>query len=348
MRYLLKNLRRRPAGCLLAECLLAVALAIVVPAGLSAAPPEPDSGGLLVLDDSDSEFKGQATYSDRLTRLDRTGNVTFEIGDFNGCQSIGSSHLIAVDAARGSIWVIELVGKRLRRFDRRGRELLTLEDLEASAAAVDPETGNLWLLTSKGTIHGDKTCVIDPEGKRLATYTVSGFDIAYDPRGKCFWIVSNQLTKIDAATGKVVLQKEITKWCASSVAVHPRTGQIWVAVREHPQVDNSHNELLVFEEEGALADAIPLGESTPFQLSIDSRTGSVWVTIYRRSIQRYSQGGEFEVEVEMPALACAADPLTGGVWIVTPDETIRMGPDGGTALRRKHTRPSQQAWIATE
>ena len=37
-------------------------------------------------------------------------------------------------------------------------------DVKANSLAVDPQTGNLWCLTSNGLIRGDKTVVLNSDG----------------------------------------------------------------------------------------------------------------------------------------------------------------------------------------
>lgn len=302
-------------------------------------------GGVFILDDSDPEYEGKDTYSDSLSLIDNSGKVVFRVSGLNGCQSIGSNRLIVNDANRGWVWVLEIVAHRIRKYDRSGTQLLALNDMDASAAAVDPETGNLWVLSSKGIGDG-QTVVFDSNGKRLATHQVNGWDIAYDKKDQAFWIAGPKLSKISVATGVVSLSKSITAWCSSSLAVDPITGTAWVAVRDHPDVAGSKNELLAFNNDGELAFSIPLADKDPFHVSVDPKTGNAWVTIMRQSVQRYSPDGKLRSEYKLKALTCEADPATGGVWVVTPHETLRLNMDGATEVRVEHKAKTSQAWIA--
>src|SRR5262245_39007774 len=156
--------------------LLLVALAGGLPFAIpdrrqaAAAPVPKDKGpagsGVLVLDDCDEEYKGKASYGDNLTAIDASGKATFSVSGFNNCEAIGSNHMLAVDAKRGWIWALENVGHRVRKFDRKGKELLAIKDVKGHAIAVDPETGHLWVLTSSGTIYGEQTVVYDAMGKK--------------------------------------------------------------------------------------------------------------------------------------------------------------------------------------
>ena len=40
-----------------------------------------------------------------------------------------------------------------------------------------------------------------------------------------------------------------------------------------------------------------------------------------------------------------AEAVPGGVWVVTPEETVRLTGDGKTEVRVKHRSTTSQAWI---
>jgi len=312
-------------------------------------PPVPEiktDSGVLVLDNCDPEFNGKQNYEDNLTYYDATGNVVFRISGLNNCETIGSDHMIAADSDRGFIWVLETVGNRIHKYDRQGKELLVIPNVKANSIAIDPETSKLWAILSNGTIYGDKTVVYDPQGKILATYDVIGFDIVYDKKEKAFWLAGQKLTKIDARSGQVLAWQEITTRCASSVAVCPSTGNIWVALRQHPQVHGSKNELVAFSNKGLAQHRIDLGDATPFHVSVDEQDGSVWVTLYHLGVRRYSPDGVLKAVQTLPAIAAESDPSTGDAWMVTSEEVIRLNPDGDMLFRKKHKSTTSQAWVS--
>ncbi|HVK18698.1 MAG TPA: hypothetical protein VM533_17330 [Fimbriiglobus sp.] len=303
----------------------------------------PPSAGVFVLDNCDPDYKGKAAYEDNLSAIDPSGKLVFRTPGLNQCESIGSNRLVANDPIRGRVWALEIVGHRVHQYDRTGKDLLTVKDMQASAAAVDPDTGNLWVLTTKGTIYGERTVVLDGRGKQVAAYDAKGYDIAYDKKCKAFWVASKTLTKVSAVDGTILTTQPVAAWCASSVDVHPVTGQVWVAVRDHPDVVNSRNQIVQCDNEGTLLRTIELGDADPFRVSVDSATGTAWVTILRKSVRRYSADGVLEAEYKLPALAAEAIP--GGVWVVTPEETVRLSGDGKTEVRVKHRSTTSQAWI---
>jgi hypothetical protein len=318
-------------------------VALLTPPAPAAPVPMP-KGGVLVLDNCDRDYQGKDEYADNLSSIDGLGKLVFRASGLNNCESIGSNHMVAVDARRGWVWVTENVGHRVRKYDRAGKELLVLRDVRASALAVDPENGDLWALTSTGKIDGGKTVVFDAEGRQRAAHDVSGFDIAYDAKSRAFWVVGRRLAKVQG--GRVVFDKAITAWCSACLAVHPGTGAVWVAARDHPDVAGSRNELLGFDNDGTLRHKVPLGAEGPFHVSVDAKDGSVWLTLMRKGVRRYTADGTPAAEHAVPALAAEADPRTGGVWVVTPDETLHLSRKWEVTFRVRHKGPTSQAWLA--
>src|SRR5262245_52579799 len=140
-------------------CVVAVLTAGLV--NLVAAPALPSKGGgVFVLDDCDPDFRGKERYADNLSYIDGTGKLIFRVTGLNGAQTIGCNRHVAYDRTRGHVWVIESAGRRVLKFDLDGKELVAVKGLQANAAAVDPASGNLWVLQTDGTIHGDKTVVL--------------------------------------------------------------------------------------------------------------------------------------------------------------------------------------------
>ena len=325
-------------------------LVLTVPALAFAQPnraeDNPKPAGIFVLDDCDDQYMGKENYKDNLTFVDPIGKQTFRTSGFNICQSIGCSRMIAVDPARQSVWVVENVAQRIRRFDLTGKETLTINGVYGSAIAVDPETGNLWAMASEGNLDKGKTVVFDSQGQVIASDAFTGWDIVYDKNAKAFWIASKNLTKV-TTKGELVFSAAITTWCASSVDVDPRSGAAWVAVREHEQVAGSSNRLLKFDADGKELVAIELGKKMPFRVSVDPKDGGVWVAHLRKSVERFSSAGKSEAEYPVDALAVQVDATGGDAWVVTSTELQRMTSKGNVTRRVNHAGKTSQAWIAS-
>lgn len=315
------------------------------PGNLAAAPAlaSPKGGGVFVLDNCDPDFRGKESYADNISYIDGAGKVVFRVTGLNTCEMVGSNHQIAYDPARKRVWVAECVGRKIRQFDLDGKAVLTIKDIKPGAIAVDPETGNLWARRSDGQGGGD-TVVLDAMGKELRTLEAAGFDLAYDPKGKAFWFAGKRLTKV-TATGKVLLNKDITTYTANSIAVHPDTGDVWVSVA-HPATPVFRHELLRFDIDGTLKVTIDFEGRACMHVTPDRKTGGIWVTLPKVGIRRYSRDGDLERERAIQALAAHSDPKSGDLWVVTKEETVRMTPDGEVKVRAKHPGPTTQAWVA--
>jgi DNA-binding beta-propeller fold protein YncE len=307
--------------------------------------PEPRPSGLLVLDNCDETYQGKDEYGDHLTRFGDAGGVTFRLSGLNNCESIGCSRMVAFDAARRHVWVLENVANRIRRFGPEWKETLRIDGVHGSAIAVDPETGNVWALVGPGQIGQGATAVYDPTGRQVGTYFVTGWDIVYDRTARAFWIADKKLSKVTAAKGEVLFSVPVSAWCAASVDVDPRTGAAWVAARKHSDEPGGANRLLKFDPNGKALATVPLGDKVPFRVSADPATGGAWVANLRRSVERYSAEGKSEAEFDAEALAVQVDPAGGGVWVVTPTEVQKRTPAGEVTARAAHAGKTSQAWV---
>jgi hypothetical protein len=334
------RLIRCTALALVALQLFSVSWAKPVPALVG--PPRPT--GILVLDNCDSEYKGKDKYEDNLTFVDFAGKQRFRVSGLNCCESIGSSHMIATDPTRKCIWMIENVANRIRRFDFVGNETLAIES-QGSAISVDPDNGNLWVLAGPGTIGKGMTVVYNSLGKQIATYDISGWDIAYDAKAKAFWIAERNLTKI-TSTGEVLMSLPISTFCASSVDVDTKTGAAWVAVRRHQDVANSKNQLLKVGSNGENLATIDLGDKCYFRISVERQTGNVWAVNMGSSVDRISASGKIQFEHKVGALSIQSDPMGDEAWVATSTEIQRINSKGQITVRVPHSRDTSQAWMA--
>jgi DNA-binding beta-propeller fold protein YncE len=335
--------RTRRAFLLRAAGLGVLALPLVgraAPAPVETVKP----GGFLVLDNCDPVYDGKARYEDNLSFFDSRGKLLARVSGLNNCEEIGSPHKIAVDSKRRCVWVVENVGNRLLQYDLKGKLLRAIPSVKASAAAVDPDTGNVWALWSTGRIGGRGTRVFDPNGKLLATYSFDGWDIAHDPKGKAFWLAGQDLVKVSLA-GKVLLRKRVAGWCSSSLAVNRKTGDVWVATRQHsPGLGD--DALLGFDNAGRQRHAIGLAGRCPFRVAVDSASGVVCVTLFRGKVLRYTAAGKADGEHKVAALAADAEEGTGAVWVATNDEVLKLGKTGKVLARARHKGKTSQAWVS--
>jgi DNA-binding beta-propeller fold protein YncE len=324
----------------------AAAVALALP-GSGRSAPAPirriRPGGFLVLDNCDPDFRGKARYEDNLSFFDSAARLVARVGGLNNCEEIGSPHKIAIDRKRGFVWAVENVGHRLLRFDLAGKKLGEVAKVEASALAVDPDTGNVWVTRSTGRIGEGSLEVFSPAGRSLGTHACHGWDIVHDSKGKVFWLAEKELLKVSRA-GRVLARQTVTNWCASSLAVNHKSGAVWVATRHHSG-RLGKNALLGFDSNARLLHSIELGRQTPFRVAVDSDTGAVWVTILRGPVLKYTAAGKPDGERKVQALAADVEPGTGSVWVATAEEVLKLDGRGKVVARARHKAKTTQAWV---
>lgn len=318
---------------------------------LAAAPAAPvpkeaaKTAGILVLDDSDRVFKGKAAYEDNLQFFGTDGKERFHLSGFNNAQTYSGTRMIATDPTRKSIWVLENVAHRVRRFDLAGKELAVIEGVKGTALAVDPETGNVWAATNSRFGGGGEIRVYSPKGEKVATHDVAAWDLMYDPKVKAFWAAEKSLTKLAAKDGKVLVQKKLPDWCASSVAVNPTTGDVWVGIRDVPG-DKAH-QLLRFDTDGEAKATVALADCCPWRVAVDPKSGSAWMATMSRGVREYTAAGKLAAEHDVAdTIGVEIDPNGDGAWVLTRTDTRLLSFAGKELRKVAHKKPTDQAWIA--
>lgn len=303
--------------------------------------------GILVLDNCDPQFRNKEKYEDNLTLVDLQGNKKFRVSGFNNCETIGSSRQIAVDAKRKLIWTAETATPRIRQFDFAGNLTLTIPNVNATALAVDVDSGNIWAIVGRGQIGKNFIAIFDGNGKEIATIGMSAWDIVYNRKEKAIWIADKKLSKIDALKREVLFSLDVAKWCVRSIDVDNMNGGVWVLPALYDVGDGSKNQVMRFDSSGKEIVSITLvDQKAPIRVSVDPNDGNAWVACFRKSIQHYSPDGKLMAEHTVEALAVQADPLDGNAWVVTPTELLKMTRKGEIVQRVAHAGKTSQAWIA--
>jgi hypothetical protein len=262
----------------------------------------------------------------------------------NNCETVGANHGVILDLDRERVFFRELVSRRVSALDFAGKTVFQVEHMDTGAMASDPKTGNLWCLTG-ATINEGEVVVLDPGGRRVATYRVKGFDIAYDVKGDGFWIVGPAITKVNRK-GEIVLEGVKAAWCFVSVAPNARDGTAWIAEREHPEAVGSANRLLLLDSNGQRLRTVELGDQTPFAVACDPETGAAWVVIIRRAVLRVPVDKQDPLWLlDIPATCVTVGSATGQIWVGTEEEVLRLDKNGKRVARYALKCKSSQSWI---
>lgn len=257
---------------------------------------------------------------------DAEGRALRTLEEFNITSSVGAAHPVAIDRQRSRVYVCESVARCVTALDFRGRRLWRAEQIAADTLAVDPKTGNLWCSGGR-TLNNGETIVLDPQGNEVASYPVRGIDVAYDPKTDGFWPVGYGIRKL-SREGKVLFERPHEGWACVSVAVNPSDGSVWICERGHPDVAHSQNRLWHLDASGNVLHSESLGETHPYDVACDPRTGTAYVADLRSSILRFSADGRRQPPLPIPATAVSVSPSSGQLWATTRTELLRLDEAG--------------------
>jgi hypothetical protein len=297
--------------------------------------------GVIVLENDDSPGAG-----DCLTFIDATGEVRFRLKGFDACDTIATAHTIAVDRHHERVWVLENNRARIRCFDFHGNQLRQIDQVDATAIAVDPATGHVWAVVGRKTGENYAVAVYDNEGQVVARYSAGGFDIVFNPVDKSFWVAGSRVTKLRASDGEVVFSERVSTWWGAALAVDSRDGSVWVVSRDLRPDDKEIDQLLKFSITGEKLATVDLGSKIPSHLTVDPREGEVCVSFRREPIERFDQNGKLIATLSRSGLAAQADLNHPGLWVATANGIERLTADGTLSQRFPNTRRATSAWIA--
>ncbi|NQV32400.1 MAG: hypothetical protein HQ515_06880 [Phycisphaeraceae bacterium] len=269
--------------------------AILLPMVHGAQAPAPGKGSagfhLLVLDDGDPDYKGKETYDDRLYMLDHNGQVESVITGFNRFGMSGT-HAMAVDDHRKTLWVTENAGSRLWHFNlATGKLIQKIPDTRSNAVAIDPSTGNAWVIVLGGRIGEQHIKVVSPAGQIVAKHDIPGRDIAYSHYDKRFWIVGKDVYQINtqgSVTGRIIDQ---IAGRGLSVSIDQNNGNAWIVIDDIPNATANGPQLWIVDSDGkTIKQTIELGELIPWCVSVDSNNDNVWVGCAGVTLRFNTQG----------------------------------------------------------
>ena len=297
-----------------------------------------------LLNDNDPAYKGKADYEDTVTLYDSSGEQQWRIKGLNACQTIGANHAIVYNPYDEAIWCVEIVGERLIKLGLDGKVILEKEDMKPNALAVDTKTGNVWVLTSEGTIYGKSLIELNPSGQKIQDWDHKGFDIAYSEKDDCFWLVGKKVLKLDK-DGKTIFEwPEEFAWVAVSVSINNRDGSAWVMERRHSQVEGSRNRVWVFESGGKVRRKIDLKDRGVSSVAVDSRHGFAWVAT-SQGVLKLALDGEIKTDIPIQGFSLCIEPDTGYVLISGRDGFLHRLDRNGDLVWSAKTPGYSQKWL---
>ncbi len=309
---------------------------------------------LLALDDCDQDNNHRTfPFGDRVLLLNSRGELFREIPrltvgkNWLGCRAVAASE--------------------------DGRFFVVCEDSADEVTMYQASTGmKLWSLSgffqsavfADGLVYAlarDSVYAIDRTGTIVKHARIGGgFDIAFDPSGKCLWIVGMNIKKCDLDLKlqfRLSLPFSTLTAGAFSVDVNP-DGSAWVAGSNAHERYDAGNQLVKISPQGQSLRTIDL-DFCPQCVRIDKSDGSVWTTgrIRRKDYSRIGDEwpetlAELEELVELPVqnhtrkydaegrllvastrggMSIEVDPSDGSVWIAG-DKSLWHHSSTGSSL----------------
>ena len=199
---------------------------------------------ILVLDNCDSDYKNPP-FNDEILILDSEGELIKKIGGLNVCQNIGGNRAISVSEDGSFFVVCENVADKITTYDLGTGEILWSLPGKYNSAIV--RNNIIYAHTTdvmKNNKEKERIKAIDRQGNLVGqSGEIKAFDLVVDPNANCLWLVEDDIKKCDM-NFKVLQTIDPITWYAVSVDINP-DGSIWAAERQHIDVRDSQNRLLI-------------------------------------------------------------------------------------------------------
>ncbi len=232
---------------------------------------------VLVLEDCDRDFR-KPPFEDAIVTFTRRGSPVRMATGLNIAETVGGCRSLSVAGDGRLFTVCENVARQISAYRLgTGARLWTLKGEFSSAIPLT--NGMTYALSegdlSPGTIYGKKLFIINSEGRIVKEAPAAGFDLAMDPNRNAIWLAGKNIKKCDLDLN-LIQELNIVGWCAVSIDV-ARDGSVWVAERQHSEVNGSTNRLIQISQAGQVIRTIGLPFS-PLCLRVGRTDDSVWVT----------------------------------------------------------------------
>jgi sugar lactone lactonase YvrE len=192
------------------------------------------------------------------------------------------------DPINDTIWTVDQTNDLIHRFDRVGNLLLTFPAPIAPGttanplpigAAVDPTTGNLWIVDEAEIVYE-----LRPDGSptgasfRTTPTIVDASGLAFDPEARTLFVSQDSGTRAigEFTLSGVVVQSILIGAAGSTDA----DGLAYNPVNRHFYLGEDTGDLILeLDRQGNLVRSIALGTLaiSPEGLGIDTRTGSIFI-----------------------------------------------------------------------
>ncbi len=273
-----------------------------------------------IVDDADPQGGGKETYDDTVSEIDGQGHTRWQRGGMNVYVWL-QGHGIAQNPVDHSLW---LVGAQLTKLRSDGTVEFEKKDVRVNSLAVDPKTGNVWVVVNEGTAPGPRIVIYNLAGEKLKEVKIATFEIAYSAHDDCFWTASETLQKLNR-DGKVMLEGEKHfDWLGAGLSVNESDGSVW-AVDPNQQDSASSGQVIVFEPDGRVRRTIELAARG---VAVDVARGHAWLSGTPDGLVEVTLNGDVVKSVPVASASVAVEPDTGCVWVAGNKGIWRVDANG--------------------
>lgn len=296
-----------------------------------------DQIGVLIRDYHAFRGEGTGPGEDQLRVLGRNGEALWTQ---MGLTSLGSDEPLAglaIDEKRFRIYVQDWKSGKILVLDPRGKLLFTLDHSCAVAIAIDSESGAVWCVRSNWPHPG--TTVFEAEGAKVRSHPWGGADIAQNRFDDSFWIVGQEIRKVDRYGGELARGLPPVNYC-QSIAPNHRDGSVWVAENSG---NGTQGRLLHLNTRGGLLCDIPFPKGVPFHVVCDPESGTAWVASTGGRVESFTHEGKPLHTIPFEAEDVSLSARTQTLWLSTRSEIISM--DQSRTVLMKCESKNKRHWI---
>ena len=161
--------------------------------------------------------------------------------------------------------------------------------------------------------------------------------------GDAFWLAGYEIIKLDRQ-GSILFRQPVNGWCCASVSVNPKSGDVWLVERNHPDVPNSKNRVWLLKPDGSVSQQVEFGEQNVFGIDCDPVTGDAWICAYRGDLRKVSPAGKVSELKELQAHDISINP-GGQIWAKTAGALLKIDRSGQPLARFPWKDESKSAWL---
>ncbi|MBD3386989.1 T9SS type A sorting domain-containing protein [candidate division KSB1 bacterium] len=252
-------------------------------------------------------------FNDSLKIYTHEGTRVAAAGGFIVTPEIGTPRRLAVTPDGQYCWLAECPPSVVTSLiDLNGQTVL---QRELGPGAVDVgRNGNVYILTTSGTIKGDSLIVLDSDGQYLKGTGESGYDLVVDDNHNAIWVVGADVKRLSKDL-QLLMTIDPINWSASSVDF-AADGTAWLVERANRALGPAAKDrILHIDTNGTILDSLENPDwFLPLCIRVDRKENMIWVAA-RSGLYKYDPAvAKWTIIDEGRGNALTIDQFHGLIW----------------------------------